>query len=63
MEAHPPEFDSNEDIDVGFNFDLQVEAQLNADPLIATAGLGPSPSVAAVGTSLVHSSSISSSSC
>ena len=48
-ETCPPEFDSDEDIGVGMDFDTQVEAMLNADPLVA----GPvlSPPVADAGTS------------
>ena len=49
VETCPLEFDSDEDIGVGIDFNTQVEAMLNADPLIAD--LVPSPLVAGTGTS------------
>ena len=49
VESCPPEFDSDEDIGVGMDFNTQVEALLNANPLVA--GPVPSPPVAYVGTS------------
>ena len=49
VDSCPPEFDSDEDIGVGMDFDTQVETLLNADPLVA--GPVPSPSVAAADTS------------
>ena len=49
VETCPPEFDSGEDIGVGIDFDTQVEAMLNADPLVADPV--PIPPVAGVGTS------------
>ena len=51
VETRPPEFDSDEDIDVGLEFDLQVEGQLNADPLVAGPCPTPSPPVVATSTS------------
>ena len=45
VETCPPEFDS----DVGFDFDLEVEAMLTADPLVADPV--PSQRVAGAGTS------------
>ena len=49
VESCPPEFDSDEDIGVGMDFNTQVEAMLNADPLVADPI--PSPLVAGAGTS------------
>ena len=49
VESCPPEFDSDEDIGVGMDFDTQIEPLLNANPLLA--GPVPSPPVVAAGTS------------
>ena len=52
VETCPPEFDSDEDMGVGMDFDTQVEALLNADPLVV--GPVPSPPVVATGTSSIQ---------
>ena len=49
VETCPPEFDTDEDIGVGNDFDTQLEAMLNADPLVADPV--PSHPVAGAGTS------------
>ena len=49
VETCPPEFDSDEDIGVGMDFDTQVEVMLNANPLVADPI--PSPPVAGADTS------------
>ena len=49
VESCPPEFDSDEAIGLGMDFDTQVEPLVNADPLAA--GPVPSPPVAVAGTS------------
>ena len=51
VESCPLEFDSDEDIGVGMDFDTYAEPLLNADPLVAGPVPTPSPLVLAADTS------------